>query len=504
MPTLKGMFRLWSVYGLSSILSRSIAFLLLPLYTRVLSPEEYGIRAMVALGIELTMLLVACGIKEATTRFYVGGPDGAMRPGAASTGLLTHAGLIGAGVVAGLVASPWLAGVLLGDAALAPYLRLGLVAGFFMHVHEGAFVYLRARGRARTVALVSLATLLASVALNLLFVVWLRWGVAGIFYSEILVFAVSGVTFSIRALREVGVRWERPLAAAMVRFGLPLMFMPFAWLFVTRADVMFLTHYGSLAYVGIYALSVQCAQVLWLAVIYPFRNMWDPMQFQIGRDEAGRLMFRRTFQWVTFLAVVAAFGCALAADDVIRVMAAPAFHGAAAVVPILVIAHVLEAVYVFFNSALLVRNRTAMVAAVAMITVVVNLAANAVLVPHFLAGGAAAARVVAQLVMVVTTYVIAQRLWPQHPNLRALATVGAWAIGLFVLARSLPELPLYLALPVNGLFVLALVALSIWSGALDRAEIRGVWRMVRTRFGSPPAETTEPAPARVPASVAGK
>jgi O-antigen/teichoic acid export membrane protein len=286
--------------------------------------------------------------------------------------------------------------------------------------------------------------------------------------------------FTARALREVGVRWHRPLALAMIRFGAPLMVMPFAWLFVTRADVMFLTHYGSLAYVGIYALSVQCAQVLWLAVIYPFRNMWDPMQFQIGEDEAGRRMFRRTFQWVTFVAVVAAFGCALAAEDVIRVMAAPAFHGAAAVVPILVIAHVLEAVYVFFNTALLVRNRTTLVAAVAVITVAANLAANAVLVPSFLAGGAAAARVVAQAVMVLTTYVLAQRLWPQSPNLRALATVGAWAVALFVVAESLPDLPLLLILPVKGALVLALVVLSISTGALDRGEIRGAWQMVRT------------------------
>jgi O-antigen/teichoic acid export membrane protein len=491
MPSLTGMFRLWSVYGLSSILGRSIAFLLLPLYTRVLSPEEYGIRAMVALGIELTMLLVAFGLKEATTRFYVGGPDGVLRPHAASTGMLTHAGLIGAGVAVGLVASPWLAGALLGDSTLAPYLRLGLIAGFFMHVHEGAFVYLRARGRARTVAMISLATLVASVALNLLFVVVLRWGVAGIFYSEILVFAVSGTIFTTRALREVGVRWERPLALAMMRFGAPLMVMPFAWLFVTRADVMFLTHYGSLAYVGIYALSVQCAQVLWLAVVYPFRNMWDPMQFRIGEDDAGRRMFRRTFQWVTFLAVVAAFGCALVAEDVIRVMAAPAFHGAAAVVPILVIAHVLEAVYVFFNTALLVRNRTTLVAAVAVITVAANLAANAVLVPHFLAGGAAAARVVAQAVMVLTTCVLAQRLWPQSPNLRALATVGAWAVALFAVARSLPELPLLVILPVKGVLVLALVALSIGTGALDRGELQGVWRMLRPRL-SPRSRGTDP------------
>jgi len=133
------------------------------------------------------------------------------------------------------------------------------------------------------------------------------------------------------------------------------------------------------------------------------------------------------------------------------------------------------------------------VAAVAVVTVVVNLAANAVLVPHFLATGAAWARVSAQVVMVLTTYVMAQRLWPQYPSFRALATVGSWAVALFVVARSLPELPLLVTLPVKGMLVLALVILAAWTGAVDREEIRSAWRAARALLRRAPAE---PAPER--------
>jgi O-antigen/teichoic acid export membrane protein len=477
------MMRIWSVYGLSSILSRSIAFLLLPLYTRVLSPEEYGIRAMVSLGLEAILMVAACGLKEAINRFYVGGnAAGTARPEAASTGILIHAGLVGVGIGAGLLFSQSLSALLLGDAALAPYLRLGLVAGFFMHVQEGAFVYLRARQRAGTVALASLGNLLALVTLNLLFVVVLRWGVAGIFYSEIAVFGVSGLVFTVRALRETGVTFLPGVAREMMRFGAPLMFMPFTWLFLTRADVMFLTHYGSLASVGIYSLSVQCAQVLQLAMIYPFRYFWEPTQFALARDPASGPMFRRMFQWFTFLAVVAAFGVAVAADDVIRLMAAPAFHGAAVVVPILVMAYVLEAIHMFFNAALLVRNRTSLVAVVAVVTVTMNLVANAVLVPHFLAVGAAAARVGSMMVMVGTTYVLGQRLWPQQLDFRALAKVGGWAVALFIGSRFIPEMPLVAAVAVKGSLVVALAVLAIASGALPRRELASVWRVARARL----------------------
>ena len=73
------------------------------------------------MGIELTMLLTACGLKEAINRFYAGA-DGtrAAQLEAASTGILTHIGLIGSGVTLGVVFAPALSAPLLGDAALAP------------------------------------------------------------------------------------------------------------------------------------------------------------------------------------------------------------------------------------------------------------------------------------------------------------------------------------------------------------------------------------------------
>ena len=473
-PSLRGMWRIWAVYGASSILSRSIAFLLLPIFTRVLSPAEYGIRAMVGLGVEFILLLVACGMKEAINRSYVS-------RSAVSTGLLAHTGLIGFGILAGIVAAPWLAGPLLGDPDLAFFLRLGLLAGFCAHVQEAALVYLRAQRRITTVVVVSLGGLIAMVALNLYFVVVLRQGVAGIFYAEMIVYGLTGLVLTFRALREVGMRFVLATAREMASFGAPLMFMPLAWIFVTRTDGMFLTHYGSLAVVGIYTLAVQCGQVLQLAVIFPFKHYWAPTQFDLARDADSGRTFQRMFQWCTFIVVVAGFGCAVAAEEVIRVMTAPAFHAAAIVVPILVMAYVLEGVHLFFNSAILVRNRTGLVAIIALFTGAVNIAGNALLVPHFLATGAAVARVIAMLAMLVTTYVLAQRLWPQRVDFVALAKVSAWAVALFFVSAALPEMPLPLTVAVKAALVVALVALAIWSGAVDRRDAAQIWAIARTR-----------------------
>src|SRR5881396_4414199 len=67
---LKELLRHSAIYGLGSIVARVLGVLLLPLYTRYLSPSDYGlIETLVALSAVLTAL-VAQGMKSAFFRFY--------------------------------------------------------------------------------------------------------------------------------------------------------------------------------------------------------------------------------------------------------------------------------------------------------------------------------------------------------------------------------------------------------------------------------------------------
>ena len=57
------------VYGITSIASQFIGFLLLPLYTSYLSPTDYGILAMVGIVKSLFITLGNLGLKSAVMRF---------------------------------------------------------------------------------------------------------------------------------------------------------------------------------------------------------------------------------------------------------------------------------------------------------------------------------------------------------------------------------------------------------------------------------------------------
>lgn len=479
--SLTAMGRNWFVYGISSVASRLVGFLLLPIYTRVLTPEEYGIRAMVTLGVDVVGMLFSLGIGVAMVRFYAGDGD-RRRPEAVSTGFIAGAAVLGVGVAIALGMTPLLAGLVLGDPVYAPYLRLGLVSLYALNLFDLGLVALRIRQRAGTVAIFSLAALLGTVTLNIVFVVVLRWGVTGILYSEIITFGIVALVLAVRTLRDFGRRVSWGLARAMMAYGAPLTLMPFAWLAINRSDMLFLAHASSLAEVGVYSLALQYAQVLLVAVIYPFRDVWDVNQFLLGATPEGRRLYRRIFHLFTMLVIGAALVGAIIAPEVIQVMAAPRFHGAASVVPLLLAAHVVTGMSLFFNSGLLVKNRTALLGAIALVTAAINVGANALLVPRYVAVGAAVSRLIALGAMAALTYAVARRLWPQRPDFGALAKVVVLALAGFAASRLVPDEGLVVSLSLKAGIVLGVVAAGVLVGAVDRHDLRRGAALLRERL----------------------
>jgi O-antigen/teichoic acid export membrane protein len=484
----------WLVYSLSSLASRLVGFLMLPIYTRILSPEEYGIRAMVTVGMDIIGMVCWLGITTAMVRHYTGESNGARRGEAVSTAYMTGALALGTGVAVGILAAPWLSIALLGDAAYAAYVRLGLVTLFFTNTMEIGLAYTRLRRRVRTVVLVSLGTLTLTVISNIALVVILRWGVVGIFYSEILTYGIFSIAIARLTLREVGLRFSWPLGRRMIAYGAPLTLMPASWLLINRTASVFLTHHESIAAAGIYALAMQCAQVLLVTVVWPFREAWDPGQFEIARDPNGARTYRRMFQGFTFAIIMAGLVFAVAAEDVIRIMAAPRFHSAAAVVPLLVAAHVVMGISLFFKTGLLVKNSTVVLGWIGLLTALVSVGASAILVPLYSATGAALSRLITLLIMAALTYVMAQRVWPQHPDFAALGKVTALAMAGFAASRLIPASPVLVAVALKAALVVVVAGLGVLVGAIDRRDPQRLLAAVHARLLG--RRQQGPAPAR--------
>lgn len=485
--SLRHVGRHWLVYGLGSVANRLVGFLLLPLYTRYLTPEDYGIKAMVVAGVDMVGIFLSFGLRTAMIRFAGDTDTDGVRREAVSTALALFVGILGTGIAVAVWQSEALAELIFGNAAYATFLRLGLVTLFFTNVFDACMAHLQLQQRSGTYSAISLSTVAVGVSLSMALVVGLRMGVRGLLYAELITYAAFCAGLLTYTLRRVGTAFSPVLAGRMLRYGAPLLFTPLVWTIINQADRLFLTRHVTLGEVGIYSMAIQFSAVLYIAAIQPFSNFWEPAQYRIMRDPDAEKVIDRIFQVVMSILLVVGFGAALVVDDIIRLMTAPPFWAAASLVPVLMLAHVTLAICLFVDTGLFVRNWTGWVAAVAAATACMNIAANAVLVPVAGAAGAAAARLLTAVGMVVLSWVVARRAWRVPLTLWPVAKAAVLAIGLFVVSIYIPDESLPVVLVLKGMLVMILLAVVLRPS--DWARAREMARTAQMRWASKGAGT---------------
>src|SRR5690348_6704770 len=94
------------VYGLGTVLARAVSFLMLPVYTRYLSPADYGILQLLDVAVEVIVLVISAGATSGLQRFYFKASTTEDRHAVLVTGLAVQLTLDGIGAALMLIASP--------------------------------------------------------------------------------------------------------------------------------------------------------------------------------------------------------------------------------------------------------------------------------------------------------------------------------------------------------------------------------------------------------------
>jgi O-antigen/teichoic acid export membrane protein len=230
-------------------------------------------------------------------------------------------------------------------------------------------------------------------------------------------------------------------------------------LIINFGDRFFLPHYRPLADLGIYVLAYKVGMLI--AFVYgSFDAHWSAQVFQIMRREDSDRVFARMFTYVVLGLSSAGLALVVCARPILRIMVAPAFQDAAALVPVIVLAYFIRALGDFLRSLFLVAGRTGYDAITNWFGALVCLASYWMLIPRFGIWGAAFATVIAFAVIAVVSAVWAYRVQRYRIEAGRLAKVGA--------ALTVAILPCFV-LPASSLLAqigVAAGSLAIFPAAL--------------------------------------
>jgi O-antigen/teichoic acid export membrane protein len=477
---LKALLKDSVLYTLPSIVSSGISLFLVPVYTRILSPADYGAFDLILLMGTFVNLTVACQIWHGVARYYSEEEDPERRVGFASTSFWFTLPCYTTFLVVMLVFSGPMSHLLLKGKGLEGIFRIGMGYlwghGIFFLIQN----QLRWELRSFQFLIANLAMTFGTAACALYFAYVLGWGLQGVLYGS-LAGVLLGATYGLWCLRgSYRLRFSGTQLREMLAFSVPLVPAGVAFFITQYSDRFMISRFLSLRQVGIYGIGFRMASVVGIAMV-GFQWALTPLVYRNYKDPRTPERLAQIYRLFMGGALLACLALSVFSREILRIMTAPAYHSAVAVVPLLTPAVFLSQMAMFAPGPNL-RKKTIVVLWINLVGATAGIVVCALLTMRFGMVGAAASTLLACLGIFAAHMSFSQRYYPVPHSWARIATAVAGtavlvAVGYFVVPQGLAGL-------LFGALLCAIGALLVVStGLVTSGELALAGALLRDRCG---------------------
>ena len=273
------------VYSFGALFLKGISFILLPLYTSLLSPEEYGVLDLLATFTNILDISLSLGLISALMIEYFHYTD-QQRKKIFDTVISIFLSLsLVLYVIVICIAVLFKEKLFTSTPSLL--ILLSALTAYLTFFQTFTITILKQREEARRATILQVASGIIIISINVLFVYGWSWGVSGIIWSSfigVLLFSAYAFYFIIKELQFKFV-FDRTQYTHFLKLGLP--FVPSAvmlWL-MTSANRWILLNYTDLEQVGFYSVAFKFSSLFEPLIIAPFLSAYTPRvmkRFQTG------------------------------------------------------------------------------------------------------------------------------------------------------------------------------------------------------------------------------
>ena len=468
-PPLRQLTRQTLVYGAGNVLTRLVTFLLLPIFTNVLTPREYGLTTLLYVFLGFMNIIYHYGLDAAFMRYYNEADDSDARQSLFSTALWLSLGTSCVLSFLILSGSSGLASLLLGNGQYGHLLQLAAGILLFDAVSHVPFSLLRLKGRATFFVSIKLLNVVTTLGMNIYLVVIKGMGLDGIFLSVAAASAVTTLSVLAASGESLQLTFNRTSVNSLLRFGFPFLPAGLASITMESIDRYILSGLTDTATVGIYTAGYKLG-IFMLLITTAFQYAWQPFFLKAGNNSESKALFARVFNYFMVITFFVWTLLTLFISEIFQLNVAgvsligPAFVEAQSIVPIILLAYVFQGAYLNFLPGIYFKEKTKYIAAITGLGAAVNIVVNFTLIPSFGMTGAAYATLAGHGTMAITTYFTSKKLFPiPYDWFRLFRAVIAVVIALgtaHLLDYTLPGRIAGAAAFIGALFLLKVITLG--------------------------------------------
>ena len=374
---------------LGDILRHSVSIIMLPIYTRYLTPEDYGTVELLSMLIDVSTIIFGAMIAQAIFRYYCTATTETYKKSVIASALFLGFLFNGLGALIIAFFSEPLSIAIFSDPSFKNNIALFGTTMFLLPLYQITITYIREQQKPRLFLFFSVLKLTIQLSLNLYLVVHLSLHVEGVIYSAVISSAIMAIILLTYTLPKVGLTIHLSTCKQLFSFGLPLKLAAISTFYLTFGDRYFLNVFTDLSQVGIYALGYKFGFIFMLIAWTPFEKVWDAEKYNIINKPDAKAIYQKTFLYISLVLIFIGLCISLYTKDLLKIMSDPAFHEAHQIVPIIIFAYLMQAWVKFCDLGILLEKKTIQIAYAEALAAAVITVAYLTLIPAFGIFGAA-------------------------------------------------------------------------------------------------------------------
>jgi O-antigen/teichoic acid export membrane protein len=480
-----------AIYGISTIVVRFLNYLLTPYYTRIFTPDEYGIVTDIYALIPFALVVLSMGMESSYFRFTTraqeegGDIEANKRKVFATTWGITS---LGATIFFAIV---WLLSAPISKAMGAAYVAhpeyVTIVAAIVMLDVWSIipFSRLREQGRAMRFVLLKAVSVLLNVGLAIAFgIVGLydtTFGIGWVLIANLIASAVTFIALLPSTNRTIP-RIDRALLRKIFIYSLPLLISGIAGTaneFIDRQMIKYLTPEATaMAELGVYGAIVKIAVVMTLFT-QMYRLAAEPFFLAGFKKEEFKEANAASMKYFVMASMLIFLGIVLF-RDLFALIVGKSFREGIDILPVVLLSNVLAGIWFNLSFWYKREEKTKYAAYITFLGLAVTIGLSFLLVPKFGYRGAAWVRLIAEAAMVVQSYRLCRKHYPIPYDLRRIGEY--FAIGAIAFVASEYGLSTFgkgVHLAGNVVLLCGAAGYAIWR---EKIDIKALTKTIIGRF----------------------
>lgn len=471
------------IYSLASIMTQAVTLLMVPVFTRNMSQQDFGQYNLLISIQALLSIFITIGVYSGMTRFINEFEDQNRTKNIVLTfsmlwGLIIFAlSLLFGGLLYKMVFPLETGGNYLMNLIIGSAILLCLISIYIS--------YFTMQFKSKHVSTINLARAVLILILSVYFIIFRQEGLSGALQAQVYAYAVLLAGLFLYDCKNIRPAFDWIKLKLMLKYSLGLIpGQASDWIF-TLIDRYFIYAMMGLQQVAVYSMGYRLGTMMVPLLITPFKSVFTSFKYKVYKDADAPEKFRNIYIYYNFIGWFFVLGFSVFAKPAIALLSTSEYIEAFKIVPLIVFSYFLYGIGEFYSLGIHIANKSILESLVLGVGGGSNILLNIGLIPKLGIIGAAIATLLSYFIMNLLYFGIGRKYLDLGLRYFEPFKGGAVVLGLLALYYPVQNLVnnFFIETAFSLLLCLLFLIIGFYSGLIPREEVKKAFSQVVSKIG---------------------